>query len=102
MKDYLMALYDRFCSNLPKQDEQAEALRCKLRKTLTQEQRKMLLKITDLNLAFCDDTAFTCFVIGFRVASGIAAELKDQHYSYDDEQELRAEKIGDETVVSDT
>ena len=96
-----MALYDRFCSNLPKQDEQAEALRCELGKTLTQEQRKMLLKITDLNLAFCDDAAFASFVIGFRVASGIAAELKDTHYSYDEEQEQRAGKCSNKAVEDD-
>lgn len=101
MKDYLVALYDRFCSELPKQNTQAEALRCELGKTLSPEQRKMLLKITDLNLAFCDDTAFACFVIGFRVASGIAAELKDSHYSYDDEQERRTGKCSNEAMEDD-
>lgn len=97
-----MALYDRFCSELPKQDIQAETLRCELGKALTREQRKMLLKITDLNLALCDDMSFACFVIGFRVASGIAAELKDAHYSYDEEQEQRTEKIGGEMMECDT
>lgn len=96
-----MALYDRFCGELPKQDEQAEMLRCELGRTLTREQRKMLLKITDLNLAFCDDTAFACFVIGFRVASGIAAELKDTHYSYDEEQEQRTGKCSNEAMEDD-
>ncbi len=96
-----MALYDRFCGELPKQDKQVEALRCELGKTLTREQRKMLLKITDLNLAFCDDTAFTCFVIGFRVASGIAAELKDAHYSYDEEQEQRTGKCSNKAMEDD-
>ena len=96
-----MALYDRFCGELPKQDEQAETLRCELGRTLTREQRKMLLKITDQNLAFCDDTAFSCFVIGFRVASGIAAELKDAHYSYDEEQEQRTGKCSNKAMEDD-
>lgn len=87
-----MALYNRFCGELPKQDAQAEALRCELGETLSPEQRKKLLKIIDLGIELCDDTAFASFVIGFRVASGIAAELRDDRYSYMDEQEQRAGK----------
>ena len=97
-----MALYDRFCSDLPKQDAQAEALRRELGGMLLPEQRKKLLKIIDLGIELCDNTAFACFVIGFHVASGIAAELKDMHYSYDEDQERRAEKISDEMVECDT
>ena len=87
-----MALFDRFCGELPKQDVQADVLRRELGKTLSPEQRKMLLKIVDLDLAFCENSTFAGFVIGFRVASGIAAELKEDRYSYEEEQERQAEK----------
>ena len=87
-----MALFDRFCGELPKQDTQAEALRRELGKTLSPEQRKTLLKLVDLDLAFCENSTFSGFVIGFRAASGIAAELKEDRYSFEDEQERRAEK----------
>ena len=32
-------------------------------------------------------TAFAAFVTGFRLAAGIACELKDEHYSFYDEAE---------------
>lgn len=92
MRDYLMALFDRFCGELPTQDAQAEALRCELGKTLSPGQRKMLLKLVDLDLAFCENSTFAGFAIGFRVASGIAAELKEDRFSYEEEQERRAGK----------
>ena len=97
-----MALFDRFCGELPKQDAQAEVLRRELGKTLTREQRKMLLKLVDLDLAFCESSALSGFIIGFRVASGIAAELKEDRYSYEEEQERRAEKYSDKTAERDT
>ena len=96
-----MALFDRFCGELPKQNAQAEALRRELGKTLSPEQRKMLLKIVDLDLALCENSTFAGFVIGFRVASGIAAELKEDRYSYDEEQERRAEKQCNDTTERD-
>lgn len=96
-----MALYVRFCHELPRQDAQAEALRCELGKTLTREQRRILLRIVDLDTACCDDTAFTSFVIGFRLAAGLAAELCNERYSYAEEQERRAAKQRNETVVKD-
>ena len=96
-----MALYDRFCGELPKQDTQAEALRRELGKTLSPEQRKTLLKLVDLDLAFCENSTFSGFVIGFRAASGIAAELKDTHYSYEEEQEQRTGKCSNKAMEDD-
>ena len=87
-----MALFDRFCGELPKQDAQAEVLRRELGKMLSPEQRKMLLKLVDLDLAFCENSTFAGFVIGFRVASGIAAELIEDRYSFEDEQDRRGGK----------
>jgi hypothetical protein len=42
---------------------------------LQPQQKKQLLKLTDLSNVLQDETAFTSFVAGFRLAWGIAKEL---------------------------
>ena len=63
MKDYLMALYTRFCDT-QRTDETFDEL--------------------------CDDAAFAAFIAGFCLAGGIACELKDERYLFYDEVERTA------------
>lgn len=95
-----MALYSRFFST-QKSDEPFNEI-CKKLVELSPDSKKLVLSLKDQEAEFCDNTAFAAFVTGFRVASGIAAELKDAHYSYDEEQEQRAEKQCNEMMERDT
>lgn len=49
--------------------------------------KKLVLSLKDQEAEFCDNAAFAAFVTGFRLAAGIACELKDEHYSFYDEAE---------------
>lgn len=85
MKDYLMALYSRFFS-MPKNDEAFNEICKKLVGTFPGS-KKLVLNLKDQEAEFCDNAAFAAFVTGFRLAAGIACELKDEHYSFYDELE---------------
>ena len=85
MKDYLMALYSRFFS-MPKSDETFDVI-CKNLVEAFPNSKKLVLGLKDQEAEFCDNTAFAAFVTGFRLAAGIACELKDEHYSFYDEAE---------------
>ena len=85
MKDYLMALYSRFFST-PKNDDAFEDI-CKNLVEAFPSSKKLVLALKDQEAEFCDNTAFAAFVTGFRLAAGIACELKDEHYSFYDEAE---------------
>ena len=80
MNDYMTALFDRFCG-CPGIDETAEALRCKLSGQLGKEQRRLLLRLTDQQNAYCEQTAMDAFVRGFRLAMEIARELEENRDS---------------------
>lgn len=56
MKDYMTALYLRFCGS-PEQDPEAEALAQTLREWLDKEQRRTLLKLIDRYNAYCEAQA---------------------------------------------
>ena len=77
MNNYMTALFDRFCG-CPGIDETAEALRCKLSGQLGKEQRRLLLRLTDQQNAYCEQTAMGAFVSGFRLAMEIARELEEK------------------------
>ena len=89
MKDYLMALYSRFFST-PKNDDAFDGI-CKNLVEAFPGSKKLVLGLKDQEAEFCDNAAFAAFVTGFRLAAGIACELKDEHYSFYDE----AERISD-------
>ena len=88
MKDYLMALYTRFCDT-QKTDETFEKL-CESLVGTFPDSRHLALALKDQEAAFCDDAAFAAFIAGFCLAGGIAVELKDKRYSFYDEVERTA------------
>ena len=74
MYDYMKALLQRFDTH----SEQAAALEKSIEKTrknlanrLTKSERKMLLRLSDLEDALRDETSLNSFMCGYRLASGI-------------------------------
>ena len=88
MKDYMTALYLRFCGS-PEQDSEAEELAQQLRERMDKEQRRTLLKLIDRYNAFCETQAEAAFIAGFRLAAGITMDLRGGWYSFEEEEERR-------------
>ena len=99
MHDYMKALYHRF----ENPSEKAEALERETDKThkqlakqLGKHQRRLLLRLVDLEAALRDQSCLDSFMSGYRVAHGIHQELlADQPpYNFEDEDErLACERI---------
>lgn len=68
MKDYLMALYTRFCDT-QKTDETFEKL-CESLVGTFPDSRHLVLALKDQEATFCDDVAFAAFIVGFCLAGG--------------------------------
>ena len=91
MKDYMMALHQRFCKE-PECREVSEQIReveRDLRQALDRRGQEQLLKLADLENELLDETSLESFLSGFKLALGIAAELSPS-YSFDDDEERRA------------
>ena len=97
-RDYMKALYDRF--ETP--SKRASILRRAVKSThkqlapqLTQQQKKILLRMGDLEDALRDQCCLDSFFAGFRLASGIHRELEEiPPYNFEDEDKRNAiEKI---------
>ncbi len=97
-RDYMKALYDRF--ETP--SERASILRRAVKNThkrlsiqLSKPERKLLLRLVDLQGALQDQCCLDSFFAGFRLASGIHKELEAfPPYNFEDEDERNAiEKI---------
>ena len=88
-RDYLMSLYTRFCP-AAEEDPETVAAAEELWQTLSVTQRKLLLEFEDRLYEQHDASAFNSFVSGFRVAVGIAIELRNEWYSFTDDEEHRA------------
>ena len=90
MKDYMMALHQRFCQEPECRNlqEQAEELRQELKEHLDRNSREKLLKLVDLGIELREKTSLAAFIAGFQLALGIASELTP--YSFEDEEEQRA------------
>ena len=73
--EYLTKLYDCFCTRTSCNVE-AEKIREQLSEKLDKEQRKLLLAYGDALYGYCEEIAYRSFVDGFRLAAGIAAELR--------------------------
>ena len=91
MKDYMMALHQRFCKEpacweVRKQIREVER---DLRQALDRRGQEQLLKLADLENELLDETSLESFLSGFKLALGIAAELAPS-YSFDDDEERRA------------
>ena len=91
MKDYMMALHQRFCQepDCRKVREQIMEVEHDLRQALDRRGQEQLLKLADLENELLDETSLESFLSGFKLALGIAAELAPS-YSFDDDEEQRA------------
>ena len=91
MKDYMMALHQRFCKEPECQEikQQIREVERDLHQTMDRRGLVRLLKLADLDNELLDETSLESFLSGFKLALGIAAELAPS-YSFDDEEEQRA------------
>lgn len=94
MYDYMKALLQRFDTHSGQAaalEKSIEKNRKNLANRLTKSERKMLLRLSDLEDALRDETNLNSFMCGYRLASGIHQELsKYPPYSFDQEEETRA------------
>lgn len=91
MKDYMMALHQRFCKEPECREVRAQIRKVEqeLRQRLDRRGQEQLLKLADLENELLDETSLESFLSGFKLALGIAVELAPS-YSFDDDEEQRA------------
>ena len=91
MKDYMMALHQRFCQEPECREikQQIREVEQGLHQSLDRRGQEQLLKLADLENELLDETSLESFLSGFKLALGIAAELAPS-YSFDDDEEKRA------------
>ena len=91
MKDYMMALHQRFCKKPECREVRRQLLEVErdLRLALDRRGQEQLLKLADLENELLEETSLESFLSGFKLALGIAAELAPS-YSFDDDEEQRA------------
>ncbi len=91
MRDYMMALHQRFCKEPECREvrKELEAIHQNLYQVLDRQGQEQLLKLADLENELLDETSLESFSSGFKLALGIAAELAPS-YSFDDDEEPRA------------
>lgn len=92
MYDYMKALYLRFHKEVPRSEE-LKGLYSSVKQGLDREHQKLLLRLADAEIAYCEDIALESFVSGWCLATGIAEELKDHRYSFEQENEENARQI---------
>ena len=99
MNDYMRALYHRFeapTEQIRRLEEGTDKLHRNLSAQLNKPQRKLLLKLVDMEAALRDQACVHSFMAGYRLAQGIQQELlADQPpYNFESEDErLACEKI---------
>ena len=91
MKDYMMALHQRFCKEPECREvrKQIREVERDLHQSLDRRGQAQLLKLADLENELLDETSLESFLSGFKLALGIAAEMAPS-YSFDDDEEQRA------------
>ena len=91
MKDYMMALHQRFCKEPECREvkKELEAVHQDLYQVLDRRGQAQLLKLADLENELKEEISLESFLSGFKLALGIAAELAPS-YSFDDDEEQRA------------
>lgn len=96
MNDYMTALYERFQIETPELSihlSRTVSAEEKLKDTLDANQRKLLLRLTDCQNDYRQETALCGFLTGWRLANGIRDELNAlPRFSIADEDERRALK----------
>ena len=90
MRDYMMALHQRFCKEPECKEVKKQLLEVEqeLHQKLDRRGQEQLLKLADLENELLDETSLVSFLSGFKLALGIAAELAPS-YSFDDDEEQR-------------
>ena len=91
MKDYMMALHQRFCKEPDCREVRKQLLEVEqeLHQKLDRRGQEQLLKLADLENELQEEISLESFLSGFKLALGIAAELAPS-YSFDDDEEQRA------------
>ena len=91
MKDYMMALHQRFCKELECREvrKQIREVEQEIHQKLDRLGQEQLLKLADLENELQEEISLESFLSGFKLALGIAAELAPA-YSFDDDEEQRA------------
>lgn len=91
MKDYMMALRQRFCTEPECREvrKELEAVHQNLYQVLDRRGQEHLLKLAHLQNELLGETSLESFLSGFKLALGIAVELSPS-YSFDDDEEQRA------------
>ena len=92
MYNYMKALYLRFHKEA-RRGEELTKLYESVKQGLDREHQKLLLRLCDAEMAYCEDAALESFVAGWCLAAGIAEEPKDHRYSFEQEDEERAKQI---------
>lgn len=90
MRDYMMALHQRFCKEPECREirKQISEVEQELHQKLDRRGQEQLLNLADLENELLDMTSLESFLSGFKLALGIAAELAPS-YSFDDDEEQR-------------
>ena len=91
MRDYMMALHQRFCKEPECREvkKQIREVEQELHQKLDRRGQEQLLKLADLENELREEISLESFLSGFKLALGIAAELAPS-YSFDDDEEQRA------------
>ena len=91
MRDYMMALHQRFCKELECREarKQIREVEQEIHQKLDRLGQEQLLKLADLENELQEEISLESFLSGFKLALGIAAELAPA-YSFDDDEEQRA------------
>ncbi len=95
MYEYLQALHQRFFREPEHTDlhDEIEKLQQELETELNPSQRRLLLRLLDVQGYLKNDVSLESFTAGFKLAAGIAKELEaDGLYSYDAEVEEQIER----------
>ena len=79
MYDYMKVLYLRFHKEAPRSEELNELYES-VKQGLDREHQKLLLRLADAEIAYCEDIALESFVSGWCLAAGIAEEFKNHRY----------------------
>ncbi len=105
MHDYMKALLVRFDSPLQRTSQLEEKVNQRHRQLaarLSKPEKKLLLRLTDLEDELRDEVKLDSFISGFRLDQGIQQELLAEQlpYSFEDEDEQRACKQAEQGVNS--
>jgi hypothetical protein len=100
MRDYMKALHQRFNtipSEVQDMEQAAEQAHKELSQRLEPTERKLLLRLMDLQDVLLYETSLSSFTAGFQLAHGIQQELSElPTYSFDKEVERWGRKLREE------